>query len=111
MKLFVYGTLKRNKRAHHLMDGAVFLCEYTVNGSLYGRKGIPYPMAKFMTGGTIHGELYEITEDMLPAMDAYEGHPHLYLRKMIMDDVMDSYFVYEYQGDVSNLDVIKSGVF
>lgn len=74
MKLFVYGTLKRGYGNHRLMHGAKFLGEAIIEGHVIhdfgGCPGIRPAEKKYH----VSGELYEITEDMLPRLDRLEGH-------------------------------------
>lgn len=73
MKLFVYGTLKRGYGNHRLMYGA----EYLGNGFIkdfvvhdFGR----CPGIRPSEGGVVHGELFEVPDDILPRLDRLEGH-------------------------------------
>lgn len=78
MKLFVYGTLKRGYSNNHLLEGANFLCRGYTAGHLYGG-GAP----KFKDGnGLVYGEIFEITEEHLPALDSLEGHPVWWKREV-----------------------------
>jgi len=78
-RIFVYGTLMRGERAQAYLANAKFVGEYRLKDyALYnlGR----YPGIRPMAGGTVYGEVYEITADMLPEMDRYEGEGSLYHR-------------------------------
>ena len=121
--VFVYGTLKKGKSAHKFLKGAEFLGEGHIKGTMYGHGLVPYPMIKLNNpDGVVLGEVYDVPAELMAAMDKYEGHPHHYKRVEVpifdKDDPNDTptddaayAWVYEYQGSVEGLDVIKSGVF
>ena len=76
--LFVYGSLKRGQRAHHLLQGLPWLGQAWLPGACLHDLG-PFPMA--VPGeGRIQGELYGVGEADLEALDRYEGAPRLYQR-------------------------------
>jgi gamma-glutamylaminecyclotransferase len=81
-KLFVYGTLKKGFRNHRLLEGAKYLCDGFLSG--YGMHSMgAYPAIRPSSDAPgVHGELYEITDDMLPSLDRLEGVPHLYTREV-----------------------------
>lgn len=83
-RLFVYGTLRAGHVAHGMLQGARFL----------GSRGAPgfrlvdlgeYP-AIVPGEGTVAGELYEVDDATLEAIDQYEGHPTLFERVAILLD-------------------------
>jgi gamma-glutamylcyclotransferase (GGCT)/AIG2-like uncharacterized protein YtfP len=68
--LFVYGTLRRNGPAAHLMNGAVFAAEASIVGRVIQRDGYP----GLLDGDdSVSGELYEVTGELLARLDLYEG--------------------------------------
>lgn len=74
--LFVYGTLR--KGAGHpmhrvLRDGARYVGPATVRGALYDLGGIPG--LRLEGDGTVHGEVYALTQPtrVLLDLDDYEG--------------------------------------
>ena len=73
MFLFVYGTLKRGGRLHsHNMKGATFVGQDRIAGvDLFRIQW--YPAAK-LGSGTLHGEVYEINDEILARMDQVEGN-------------------------------------
>lgn len=88
--VFVYGTLMRSGANHPVLLrlGAVFVGEAeTVEPRMLVDLG-PYP-ALLPIGSqvelrcTVHGELYEIPDASLAALDAFEGTPHLYARERL----------------------------
>ncbi len=71
--VFVYGTLRKGERNDHFLDGAV--CTYgqcRTNGSLYDTNN-GYPVMKENKSSWIYGELYEVTESQLQAINRLEG--------------------------------------
>lgn len=72
VRLFVYGSLRRGAENHHELGAAVFVGAVKTLPS-YGiaRLGV-YPA--LVPGSTsVAGELYEVQEADLPALDAFEG--------------------------------------
>lgn len=103
-RLFVYGTLKKGFRNHHFLKGARLLSdEAEMEGFLLHLGGYP---GMIDGHGIVHGELYEITEDMLPALDRLEGVPVLFQRNWI-----EGAYVYFYQPmmELRDYDFIESG--
>lgn len=83
IKLFTYGTLKRGRGNYrYFLRNAKFLGEATTNKDyslvVYS---LPYMIERKGTG--VKGELFEINEQELDAIDGLEGHPSFYQRKTI----------------------------
>ncbi len=79
MYLFVYGTLMRNNQQGQYLKDAEYLGEFILPGySLYDFGY--YPGIVEDKDGMVKGELYLITEDMLPQLDLYEEEGTLYRR-------------------------------
>lgn len=77
--VFVYGTLMRGQRAHHLLAGGHCLGAFVLeNYAMYhlGR----YPGIKPCAGERVYGEVYEVDDNALEQMDRYEGNGSLYHR-------------------------------
>lgn len=73
MKLFVYGTLCRGEKNHHVMNGAICIVERaTINAKMYDTKR-GYPAIKVEPNSVVVGEVYEVPNDMWPALDELEG--------------------------------------
>lgn len=68
---FIYGTLRRGGRAHHLMGEA----EFVAMGSVEGRMVYvdEYPGLLKQRGERVVGEVYRVNEAMVPELDRYEG--------------------------------------
>jgi len=95
-RIFVYGTLMRGERAHHLLDSARYIGDYYLNDYAIYNLG-SYPGIVYSEGDRVLGEVYEITEEMLPAMDRYEGEGSLYLRKsVVVSNNMETISVFAY---------------
>lgn len=88
-RVFVYGTLKRGFPNHHYMDGATFIgtgrtveaYPLVVGGQFF----TPYLMPEPGVGHRVRGELWDVPEAMMPALDELEGvHlPNGYRRQLI----------------------------
>lgn len=75
VKVFVYGTLKKNFPAHELMEevGAKFLSNAVTDCAyqLYDQGNFPGMVEEDGPTG-VHGELYEVPEAGLHLLDGYE---------------------------------------
>lgn len=110
MFLFVYGTLKRGGRLHsHNMKGATFVGQDRIAGvDLFRIQW--YPAAK-LGSGTLHGEVYEINDEILARMDQVEGEGTLYKRKQLTTVGGYQSWVYLYLDSVDPSRKIESGNF
>jgi len=83
IKIFVYGTLKRNKQFGYIMKKAKFIgkAETIEKYALYFDH-IPY-MVKNEKISNVKGEVYEVTSDLLKLIDDFEEHPVYYKREEI----------------------------
>jgi gamma-glutamylcyclotransferase (GGCT)/AIG2-like uncharacterized protein YtfP len=119
--LFVYGTLK-DEFAPPEIAGTVKKMKFVGNGFAYGKLYDlgEYPGAVLGTRDKIFGSIYEVPDDenILRKLDEYEGfHPQtpkesLYLRKKIkvyINDKTLTSWIYEYNQDLTNKPLIKSG--
>lgn len=74
MLLFVYGTLKQGGKYHCYLEEATLIAEHaTARGTLYD-SGMGYPAMTVADGGEISGEVYDIPEELWPAIDDLEGY-------------------------------------
>ena len=85
MFVFVYGTLKKGFYNHEYMnskgDHAIFIQVATISGKMYDLGA--YPAINLVEERLVHGEVYEISSNILKQLDYLEGYPDLYSRTMI----------------------------
>ncbi len=109
--LFVYGTLKRGGSIHWILDGYPFLGRARAKGFVLYDLG-PYP-AMVRGAGVVYGEVYEVSEEVLQALDWVEGVPVLYRRELIEvvfeDGTPLKAWAYIYNGNVKGFPLIKEG--
>jgi gamma-glutamylcyclotransferase (GGCT)/AIG2-like uncharacterized protein YtfP len=89
--LFTYGTLKKGHFRHNVLEmyESKFLYEgWTERGDFilhrthHGRDSFPVPLQS-EKGHPIYGEVYEISEHLLPVLDRIEAIGHLYNRELL----------------------------
>ena len=71
--LFVYGTLRRGLRLHHHLQGAVYLGDARIAGSLYDIGTYPGLLVN-PSPGWVSGELFKVDEEMIQSLDAVEEY-------------------------------------
>jgi gamma-glutamylcyclotransferase (GGCT)/AIG2-like uncharacterized protein YtfP len=106
--VFVYGTLMQGERHHGLLAATPKLASARTEASFQLYDLGPYPA---MVRGTAHvlGELYQVSDAVLRALDEFEDHPTLYRREPIMlDDGRDAR-AYLYLGALDRAPAIASG--
>lgn len=115
VRLFVYGSLRRNAElaVHPLLAGARFLGAATMPGTLYAVAW--YPGLVFTGEGAVHGELYELpltrADAILHSLDDYEGggfRRRKATAALSSGERLDAW-AYAYIGPVHALEVIASG--
>ncbi len=78
-QIFVYGSLKSGRSAHHLLAGAERQSDGWLDGVRLGRfEG--YPMLWSGDQAT-DGEVYRVDPALMAQLDAYEGVPNDYIRR------------------------------
>ena len=107
MKVFVYGTLKRNNSNNYLLKTARFACE-AFSRDKYVLYSGGYPLAVHESRNEreelalpIIGEIYEgVDRTTLQRLDGLEGHPNFYQRFLrtfnLGNGAEDKAFIYEY---------------
>lgn len=121
--LFVYGTLM-DKFAPPEIASTVKKLKFVSDGFTYGKLYDlgEFPGAVLGTKDKIFGSVYELPDDqnILRKLDEYEGFcpqnptESLYLRKktkVFVNNKSLTSWVYEYNQDLSNKPLIKSGVY
>jgi gamma-glutamylcyclotransferase (GGCT)/AIG2-like uncharacterized protein YtfP len=84
-RVFVYGTLKRGQRNHQRFlgpgTGARFAADTEIEGLLSDLGTFP----AVVLGGEreVRGELFEVQDEALEALDRLEGVPDLYQRSRV----------------------------
>jgi gamma-glutamylcyclotransferase (GGCT)/AIG2-like uncharacterized protein YtfP len=117
--LFVYGTLLQpgNEFANHLARRCRYLQSGKIRGTLYDVGEYP-GLIICNTSAYVYGSIYEIDDEALKLIDAYEGYgedqdiPNLYLRKLRLIETENGpvdAWVYIYNHPVEGLDKIPSG--
>jgi len=101
MKVFVYGTLRKELGNHYLLQDSVYLGtgstldNFVMLESSIGRS-IPYVVKVNQTNKVlstiVEGEVYEVDDLTLANLDRLEGHPGWYKREYI-DVVLDDEIV------------------
>jgi gamma-glutamylcyclotransferase (GGCT)/AIG2-like uncharacterized protein YtfP len=109
-RIFVYGTLLAGERNHELLVGARLVAEARTKPAFELRDLGEFPA--LVPGGehAVTGEVYEVDEPTLAALDRLEGHPRFYQRSPIaLEDgaVVETYLLAPEQ--VEGHPVITSG--
>lgn len=61
-EIFVYGTLKRGGKWHHLLENELFVGEDSVQGEMYLEKNGYYPIL-YVGSESVPGEIYLVSEE------------------------------------------------
>lgn len=87
IRVFVYGSLKRDGIHHAELTGATFERNATTEpGHRLVAQG-EYPALARGGNGVAHGEVFVVTEELLAALDRFEDVPRLYRRESVrLDD-------------------------
>lgn len=78
-KVFVYGTLKKGYCNHYILLGKTPQSATAYNIQLH--TGVEYPFA-IRGQGTVHGEVYEVDDEILRALDQLEQDHDDYYREL-----------------------------
>ncbi|MEZ4323566.1 MAG: gamma-glutamylcyclotransferase family protein, partial [Polyangiales bacterium] len=82
-RVFVYGTLLAGEPNHRVLAGARLVANARTQPAFELRDLGPFP--GLVSGGAhaVAGEVYEVDEATLAALDRLEGHPRFYRRTRI----------------------------
>lgn len=113
-RIIVYGSLKKGGKLYPNMERgqAVYLGEVTFPGQLWSLG--PYPAAKpaQAEGDVIHGEAYEVGDELIKRLDSIEGHPWQYKREKVWTAKFGECQVYIYQRKLHATDKrIENGIY
>ena len=111
-KVFVYGSLKRGFYNYYgRLDGtrgyAKFLGEATTKGKMYNLGH--FPAVNIDEEGTIHGEVFEVDENVVRALDLLEGYPTFYNRTKVPLSSGDQAWIYHIERELPEDQHIPSG--
>ena len=114
-KVFVYGALRRGASNHWRMEGAEFLGETTVTGTLV--KIDWYPGLVLEGSSQVRGEVYEINDQILAELDEFEGIGNdtrvgeyaRVLTTIEFEGASYEVFVYEWQKGISDYEIVTNG--
>lgn len=81
VNIFVYGTLRKGCRNHHLLEGIEFIDAECKGVERYWKAGYSFPFAR-RRDSKIYGELYSVDDSTLARLDLLEGHPNFYKREL-----------------------------
>lgn len=121
--VFVYGTLKKGFYNHKgRLDGSAgyskFIKKDSVDGIMYDLGAFPaavlYDSNEFSNPNErmhIHGEIYEIDNNVLKKLDQLEGYPTFYNRsKIITHSGIEAWIYHMDKKEVENKPVVKNGI-
>ena len=104
-RVFVYGTLMKGESNHHFLENSKCLGASSVEG--YEMYNVGWFPAIVPGDERIIGELYEVSINDMPSIDALEGEGSLYRRRCETASGEIAY-LYEYLEDTSGLERINS---
>jgi len=115
INLFVYGTLKRGFGMNRMFNNSKFVGKAST-GKGYKMISLGgYPGVLFGGEGSVSGEVYEVSEDVLTQCDHYESNGFLYNRKRILisvdgEEIKKVCWVYFYARDYQNCKEVINGI-
>lgn len=87
--VFVYGTLLRGQPNHNSFLGSCFCLGAATTKQQFVMFGAGFPLARLPNDddngyfvGHIRGEVFSVEKDVLARLDALEGHPTFYERRI-----------------------------
>lgn len=113
--VFVYGSLMKGFGNHVLLKESTFVSSATLSGMLmYSLGGFPAILPRGKRTDIVYGEVYEVDDETLAALDRLEGHPRFYERQE-HEVFVENYnawmpcYVYIFQQPVDDDSYIESG--
>jgi gamma-glutamylaminecyclotransferase len=108
-RVFVYGTLLAGERNHYHLERARLVAEARTQPAFTLYDFGPFPGMLAGGNSAVVGEVYEVDEPMLAAMDRLEGHPSFYQRTTIRLEDRSTVEAYLLRPDqVANWSIIAS---
>jgi gamma-glutamylaminecyclotransferase len=104
--IFVYGTLKRGQRSHHILQNQEFLGEALTQPlyRLYDTGSHPALVDDRQNGIAVHGEVWQVSEEALQKLDEYEEAPDYFSRRpILLEGWASKVEAYFFNGDVTKL--------
>ena len=107
--VFCYGTLKQGFGNHHRLADSPFVGHAITSGVMYDLGA--FPAVSLHGTNQIHGELYEVTRDVLMDLDRLEGYPYLYERDKVETNHGPAWIYHmKRDSELSNHRIVASGV-
>lgn len=94
----VYGSLREGMGNHRVLGGSTMVGKATVGGfDMFSLGGYPYCVPD--KTGEIVVEVYQVSEEVGQSLDALEGYPSFYDRKLISTPFGEAwiYFIDQYR--------------
>ncbi|WP_279401691.1 gamma-glutamylcyclotransferase [Piscibacillus salipiscarius] len=115
--VFVYGTLRRYERNHHLLEDAKLVSQQAWTKGRLIDTGYDYPAMLLDNDDHVYGELYEVDHDVLKQIDKLEGYQGIsetdhYQRteQLVLSDLGEfKALLYYYPKEVQNTEEIPFG--
>lgn len=110
--LFVYGTLKRGEKNHHVLADAIYLGDIQTSPDYLLVDLGPYPgmIEKPLAGIVVEGELFKIPSSLLNKLDKIEGSPYLFNLEPITLADGSKAFAYIYKQSVIDARILSEGI-
>lgn len=106
-RVFVYGTLRAGGVENSRMSSALLLGNGQVRGRLFRVDW--YPAVVLGSKGEIQGEVYEVDEEQLAALDEYEGGEYKRVLVDVMGVASGPAWIWEWDLPVDGLQELESG--
>lgn len=96
----VYGTLKKNKRSHEILEGSKYIGNVTLTGfDMYDLGQFPALVRNYSASHPILAEVYDVSDDTLGLLDFFEGftgspETSLYVREIYVSNKYGHLYLY-----------------